>query len=116
MPKEQRVNYMRNLLAKARTESVVRTSFRDRVKGTSCEYLMKKFFQPLLPVLMICAPLAAQVPAVPDWAQPGSATHVQVPPPADFHRSSRNFETPIGIFEGQSDIGGALVPGSAQYN
>jgi hypothetical protein len=53
--------------------------------------------------------------AVPDWAQPGSATHKQVPPPLDFHRPSRNFETPIGVFEGQSDVGGAVVPGSANY-
>ena len=37
-------------------------------------------------------------------------------PPADFHRPSRNFDTPIGIFDGQSDIGGALVPGSASYD
>jgi hypothetical protein len=50
------------------------------------------------------------------WAQPGSATHVQVAPPPDFHRPSRNFLMPIGIFEGQSDIGSALVPGSASYD
>ncbi|MGB3628048.1 MAG: hypothetical protein WBA18_01035, partial [Terracidiphilus sp.] len=58
----------------------------------------------------------AQNPAnssAPAWAQPGSATHTQVAPPADFHRPSRNFETPLGVFEGQSDIGAALVPGSA---
>ena len=55
-------------------------------------------------------------PEVPDWALPGSATHKQVPPPADFHRPSRNFDTPIGIFQGQSDIGSALVPGSASYD
>ena len=55
-------------------------------------------------------------PAVPDWAQPGSDTHEQVPPPADFHRPGRNLETPIGIFQGQSDIGGAVVPGSASYD
>ena len=36
-------------------------------------------------------------------------------PPTDFHRPSKNFDTPIGIFEGQSDIGSALVPGSASY-
>jgi len=54
--------------------------------------------------------------AVPDWAQPGSPTHVQVPPPADFHRPSRNFDTPIGLFQGQSDIGAAVVPGSASYD
>lgn len=28
--------------------------------------------------------LRAQTNAVPDWAQPGSATHQQVPPPADY--------------------------------
>jgi hypothetical protein len=58
----------------------------------------------------------AAVPEAPDWAQPASPTHKQVPPPAGFHRASRNFDTPIGIFEGQSDIGGALVPGSASYD
>ncbi|HKE22992.1 MAG TPA: hypothetical protein VKB88_11435 [Bryobacteraceae bacterium] len=61
-------------------------------------------------------PLSAQTPVVPDWAQPGSATHVQVAPPADFHRPSKNFDTPIGIFDGQSDIGSALVGGSATYD
>jgi hypothetical protein len=55
-------------------------------------------------------------PAVPDWAQPGSPTHVQVPPPADFHRPSRNFDIPIGVFQGQSDIGAAVVPGAASYD
>jgi hypothetical protein len=58
----------------------------------------------------------AQTPTVPDWAQPDSATHKQVPPPAGFHRASRNFDTPIGVFEGQSDIGAAVVPGSASYD
>jgi hypothetical protein len=53
---------------------------------------------------------------VPAWSQPGSATHVQVAPPADFHRPSKNFDTPTGIFDGQSDIGSALVPGSAGYD
>ncbi len=64
------------------------------------------------------APAAApaQTPEVPDWALPSSATHKQYPPPADFHRPSKNFDTPIGIFQGQSDIGGALVPGSASYD
>src|ERR1035437_7241701 len=55
-------------------------------------------------------------PDVPDWALPGSATHKQVPPPADFHRASKRFDTAIGIFQGQSDIGSALVPGSASYD
>ena len=70
-------------------------------------------------LIFICAApllLQAQAPAVPDWAQPGSATHVQVPPPADFHRPTRNFDTPIGRFDGQSDVGGAVVASSASYD
>src|SRR6478735_3429663 len=59
---------------------------------------------------------APATPAVPDWALPGSATHKQVAPPPDFHRPSTSFATPIGIFEGQSDIGSAVVPGSASYD
>lgn len=58
----------------------------------------------------------APPPAVPDWAQPGSPTHKQVPPPADFHRPSRTVVGPIGVFDGQSDVGAALVPGSASYD
>jgi hypothetical protein len=59
---------------------------------------------------------AAETPVPPDWALPGSATHKQVPPPKGFHRASVNFATPMGIFEGQSDIGGPLLPGSASYD
>ena len=55
-------------------------------------------------------------PEVPDWALPSGPNHKQYPPPANFHRPSKNFDTPIGIFEGQSDIGSALVPGSASYD
>jgi len=71
---------------------------------------------PLVFALCVAPHLRAQAPAVPDWAQPGSATHTQVPPPADFHRASTNFEMPIGIFQGQSDIGSAVVAGSATYD
>jgi hypothetical protein len=53
---------------------------------------------------------------VPDWAQPSSPTHVQVAPPKDFHRPSRNFNTPLGIFDGQSDVGAAVVPGSSSFD
>ena len=53
---------------------------------------------------------------VPAWAQPGSPTHEQVPPPTDFHRASKNFDTSIGVFDGQSDVGAALVPGSGTYD
>jgi hypothetical protein len=61
-------------------------------------------------------PLYAQAPQVPDWALPGSATHQQVPPPAGFRRPTRNFAAPLGLFDGQSDIGGPLLPGSASYD
>ncbi len=62
------------------------------------------------------AQTTADAPQVPDWALPASPTHKQVPPPAGFHRATRTVTTPIGIFEGQSDIGGALVPGSSSYD
>ena len=64
------------------------------------------------------ASLLSQSPApqVPDWAQPGSATHQQVPPPADFHRPSTTFDKPIGVFDGQTDVGSAVVPGSATFD
>jgi hypothetical protein len=58
----------------------------------------------------------ASTPAVPAWAQPGSATHTQVAPPSDFHRPTTTFNTPIGIFDGQSDVGAAVLPGSADYD
>ncbi len=80
---------------------------------------MKPPFRPSLACLMLCLAtllLRAQAPDVPDWAQPGTATHHQVPPPPDFHRPSRVFDTPVGAFDGQSDVGGAVVPGSASYD
>ncbi|HEY5808134.1 MAG TPA: hypothetical protein VIT67_09220 [Povalibacter sp.] len=82
---------------------------------------MKRILRPLL--MLACVVSVAHVqaadeekPAVPDWALPGSATHKQVAPPADFRRASTHFKSPIGIFEGQSDIGSAVVPGSASYD
>jgi hypothetical protein len=57
-----------------------------------------------------------QKPSTPEWAQPGSATHSQVAPPTDFHRPTTTFNTPIGIFEGQSDVGSAAIPGSASFD
>jgi hypothetical protein len=59
---------------------------------------------------------AAQTPKVPDWAQPASATHTQVSPPADFHLPDRTINKSIGIFDGQSDIGSAVVTGSSSYD
>lgn len=77
-----------------------------------------------LPALVLLAASAAQAqapatpakPEVPEWAKPGSATHRQVAPPPDFHRPSKNYDSPIGAFEGQSDIGAPLVDGSASYD
>ena len=70
--------------------------------------------------LTLCAasPLAvrAATPKVPAWAWPGTATHAQVPPPADYHRATTILDVPLGIFEGQSDVGGALVPGSSSFD
>ena len=77
----------------------------------ACRFLL---FAPVL--LHAPSMLRGQTPAVPDWAQPGSATHAQVPPPADYHRPSRIIATPIGQFEGQADVGSAVVPGSASYD
>ncbi len=80
---------------------------------------MKRFTFVILIVLGLCATryrLNSQTPDVPDWAQPGSATHQQVPPPANFHRNSRSLLDPIGAFEGQTDVGGAVVPGSASFD
>lgn len=61
-------------------------------------------------------PLANSAPTVPVWAQPGSATHTQVAPPQDFHRPTTTLNMPIGIFDGQSDVGSAAIPGSASYD
>jgi hypothetical protein len=67
-------------------------------------------------VVAVAAAEETNKPAVPDWAIPGSATHKQVPPPRDFHRTTVTVETPIGIFDGQSDVGAALAPGSATFD
>src|SRR5882757_4302194 len=53
---------------------------------------------------------------VPDWALPQSATHKQVPPPADFHRAPVTVNASIGQFDNQTDVGAALAPGSASYD
>ena len=55
-------------------------------------------------------------PQAPSWAQPGSATHMQVAPPPDFHRPTRTYPGRIGIFDGQADVGAALAPGSASFD
>ena len=70
-----------------------------------------------LAAFSVCA-MRAQNPApvVPDWSLPGSPTHKQVAPPPDYHRPSKDFVAQIGAFDGQSDIGGPAMPGSASYD
>src|SRR5215831_5449196 len=62
---------------------------------------------------------AAQTPpgfVVPDWALPDSPTHKQVAPPPEFHRDPVTTNKPVGIFDNQTDVGAALVPGDASYD
>lgn len=68
-----------------------------------------------LPVLLR-AQSSAPPPPAPAWAQPGSAAHTQEAPPPGFHRPTRNYPGRIGIFDGQADVGAALVPGSASFD
>jgi hypothetical protein len=84
-------------------------------KKMPCQLSLTAWMLFCIAPLQLCGQ-AAQKPVAPEWAQPGSATHTQVAPPPDFHRPSRNFDTPLGIFEGQSDIGSAVLPGSASYD
>ena len=92
------------------------------MRNSSCHSV--RYFGITAPLAFCLASLSAgaqtapspSVPVAPDWAQPGSAAHTQVAPPADFHRPSTTFEKPVGVFDGQSDIGSALVPGSASYD
>ncbi len=53
---------------------------------------------------------------VPDWTLAGSAIHQQVPPPEGFTRPSVVLDQPLGVFEGQADIGGPFLPGRASYD
>nr|WP_294897920.1 hypothetical protein [uncultured Pedobacter sp.] len=63
-----------------------------------------------------CKVKKSKMAIVPDWSLPSSPTHKQVPPPVDFHRITKTKNKHIGIFDGQSDVGGALVPGSSSYD
>jgi len=58
----------------------------------------------------------AESTTVPDWAKPGSTTHQQVSPPTDFHRPANTVNEPIGIFQAQSDVGSAVIPGNSHYD
>lgn len=72
----------------------------------------------LLALVKMPCPQAQQTHPVsaPAWAQPGSATHTQVAPPPDFSDPVTTSTAPISVFDGQSDIGGALVPARASFN
>jgi hypothetical protein len=67
-------------------------------------------------LVLAWAQAPATNPAIPEWAYPGTPTHRQVPPPADFRRPSKTTNTPIGIFDGQTDVGSAIIPGSASFD
>jgi hypothetical protein len=86
------------------------------IRTTPARVLRGSFLAAVVTLGAAASLLHAQQPAVPDWALPGSDTHQQVAPPPDFHRPSRVFDTPIGIFDGQADVGAALVPGRASFD
>ncbi len=71
-------------------------------------------------LFIVIHPASAQTPnsnpQIPDWALPGSATHKQVPPPPDFHRAPVTTMIPLGLFQGQTDVGAPLAPGSSSYD
>lgn len=77
-------------------------------------------YRSLLALMLAFASIAMSAadatPQAPEWAYPGTATRAQVAPPPDFHRATTTVAAPIGIFEGQSDVGSAVVPGSASYD
>jgi hypothetical protein len=73
-------------------------------------------FATLVSAAVAQTPPSTGKPAVPEWAYPGTATRTQVAPPPDFRRASTHVATPLGVFEGQSDIGTAVVPGRASYD
>jgi hypothetical protein len=116
---------MRCGVVRAGDVPIKRFFFTDALAMGICrfDFIMNPVFRFSFLALTLCAApnlLRAQTTnatsVVPAWAQPGSSNHVQVAPPSDFHRPGRNFDTPIGLFESQSDIGGALLPGSASYD
>ena len=67
-------------------------------------------------LLVLPAVAQPQGIVVPDWALPDSPTHRQVAPPLDFHREPVTLDKAIGIFENQTDVGAALVPGDSAYD
>jgi len=94
----------------------------SKLTNKAFNYFSRSIIFPILSLMIICwttyistAQTELKKVVVPDWALPGSATHKQVPPPVDFHSTTRTENKSIGQFEGQSDVGAALVPGSSSY-
>jgi hypothetical protein len=73
-----------------------------------CQFLLVLSF---LSTLYWVAPRPAVAQSAPP-VQTGSATFLR----PDVHHPSRNSDTPIGTFDGQSDIGSAQVEGGALYD
>lgn len=64
----------------------------------------------------LASPALAQALQAPDWAYPESPTHHQVAPPPDFHRPPTTEMKRIGAFDGQTEVGSAIVSGSSSYD
>jgi len=72
----------------------------------------------LLAAALVTAPPAASGQTAPAPQQPAAkapAPKVQTAP-ADQNHPTRNFDTPVGIFTGQSDIGGTTLPGGSLFD
>ena len=77
---------------------------------------MVRGFWATISTLALAAPAVAQAIQAPDWAYPESPTHHQVAPPSDFHRPPTTEMKRIGAFDGQTEVGSALAPGSSSYD
>jgi hypothetical protein len=79
---------------------------------------MKFICRPPLLVPLLAAIFLFSVQNATPQATPKASTQTGSAAPArpDSHRPSRHYETPIGDFEGQSDIGSARLEGSALYD
>ena len=85
----------------------------------------RALLSPALAAILVISPRLAAAQALPA-AQTGLAPHrtsaaqISSNPQAasrlDAHRPSRNYDSPVGDFEGQSDIGSAKLEGSALYD
>jgi hypothetical protein len=73
---------------------------------------MKSVLRRTIHLLILAATLFISL----ELATPQALTNQQGASRPDTHRPSRNYETPVGDFEGQSDIGSAKLEGSALYD